>query len=81
MPDWTAIVQAGATLIEPASQAFPSATLTVTTNPERSTLLRLDLSRKAAPSYFFAAGSTISNVATAGVSHRLSKRFKPPGKF
>ncbi len=81
MPDWTAIVQAGATLIEPASQAFPSATLTVTTNPERSTLLRLDLSRKAAPSYFFAAGSTISNVATAGVSHRLSKRFSLRGNF
>ncbi len=81
MPDWTAIVQAGATLIEPASQAFPSAALTVTTNPERSTLLRLDLSRKAAPSYFFAAGSTISNVATVGVSHRLSKRFSLRGNF
>lgn len=81
MPDWTAAVQGGATLIEPASQAFPSATLTVTTNPERSTLLRLDLSRRAAPSYFFAAGSTISNVAQVAVSHRLSKRFSLRGSF
>ncbi|TXG86842.1 MAG: hypothetical protein E6R14_02250 [Thermomicrobiales bacterium] len=81
MPDWTAVVQAGATLIEPASQAFPSAALTVTSDPERSTSFRLDLSRRAAPSYFFAAGSTISNVAQVAVAHRLSKRLTLRGSF
>lgn len=49
--------------------------MTLATNPERATSLRLDLSRRAAPSFFFAAGATISNVAQVAVVHRLSSRF------
>ncbi len=75
MPEWTATIRGGATLIEPASQAFPSASLILATNPERATSFRLDLSRRAAPSFFFAAGATISNVAQVAVVHRLSSRF------
>lgn len=79
MHDWTATVRGGATLIEPASKAFPSAALTITTNPERSTLVRLDLSRQAAPSFFIVGGATISNVGQLVVTHYLSKRFSLRG--
>lgn len=79
MHDWTATVRGGATLIEPASKAYPSAALSVTTNPERSTLVRLDLSRQAAPSFFIVGGATISNVGQLVVTHYLSKRFSVRG--
>ncbi len=79
MHDWTATVRGGATLIEPASKAYPSAALSVTTNPERSTLVRLDLSRQAAPSFFIVGGATISNVGQLVVTHFLSKRFSVRG--
>lgn len=78
-PDWTATFRAGATLIEPSSKGFPTAALTVTTNPEKSTSVRLDLSRRAAPSFFVVGGATISNVGQLVVTHRLSKRFSMRG--
>jgi hypothetical protein len=81
MPEWTATVRGGVTLIEPASQAFPSAVLSITSNPERSTSIRLDLSRRAAPSFFIVGGATISNVAQVEVTQRLSKRFSLRGSF
>ncbi len=81
MPEWTATVRGGVTLIEPASQAFPTAVLSITSNPERSTSIRLDLSRRAAPSFFIVGGATISNVGQVEVTQRLSKRFSLRGSF
>ncbi len=79
MPEWTVTFQGGATLIEPASKGFPSAELIITTNLERATSLRLELSRRAAPSFFIVGGATISNVAQLAVTQRLSKRFSLEG--
>ena len=75
MPDWTATVRGGVTLIEPASKAFAVGAVTFQTSPERSTFVQLDLSRKAAPSFFFVGGAMISNVGQVLITHRLSKRL------
>ncbi len=73
MPDWTATARGGITLIEPASKAFAVGAVTFQTNPERSTFVQLDLSRKAAPSFFFVGGALISNVGQVLITHRVSK--------
>ena len=52
MPDWNVTVRGGGTLIEPASKAFAVGAVTFQTSPERSTFVQLDLSRRAAPSFF-----------------------------
>jgi hypothetical protein len=44
-------------------------------NPERRTSISLDLSRKAAPSYFLVQGANISNLAQLGVVHKLTRRL------
>lgn len=74
-PDWTFGVEGGVTLVEPASQAYPTGNINFSTNPERATTVHLDLSRIAAPSLFFVAGAIISNVGQAQVIHRLSERL------
>ena len=79
MPDWTATVRGGGTLIEPASKAFAVGAVTFQTSPERSTFVQLDLSRKAAPSFFFVGGAMISNVGQVLINHRLSKRLMHSG--
>ncbi len=79
LPDWTVTIRGGATLIEPSSQGFPTAAIEVTTNPERATSFRLDLSRRAAPSFFVVGGATISNVGQLIATQRLSKRFSLEG--
>ncbi len=79
MDQWTAGVTGGMTVIDPPSQAYPTASLRVSTNPERVTAVRLDLSRKASPSLFFVAGALISNVGTVAVSHKLSRLLTVQG--
>src|SRR5678815_2231713 len=74
-PDWTFGVEGGVTLVEPASQAYPTGHIKFSTNSERATTVLLDLSRIAAPSLFFVAGAIISNVGQAQVIHRLSERL------
>jgi opacity protein-like surface antigen len=73
MDQWTAGVTGGMTVIDPPGQAYPTAAIRLSTNPERVTAVRLDLSRRAAPSLFFVAGALISNVGTLAASHKLSR--------
>jgi hypothetical protein len=76
VPDyWKVSLRGGVTLIEPASRAYGTVWITLTSNPERRTSIQLDLSRKAAPSYFLVQGATISNVAQLSVSHKLTRRL------
>jgi opacity protein-like surface antigen len=72
-PDWKFGIQGGATHLDPADRAYPTATISVSNSLERVTTVRLDLSRKAAPSFFFVGGAMISNVGTIAVSHKLSR--------
>jgi len=81
VPSWRFIVAGGVTLVEPASQAFPTGRITITTNPERSTIFQVDLSRLAAPSFFLTAGALISNVGTIQITHRLEKHITVRGSF
>ena len=79
-PDWTAGISGGGTLIEPFSKVFATGTVYFLTAPDRSTLIRLDLSRLAAPSLFFIAGPLISHVAQVELSYQLSKRLRVTGR-
>jgi uncharacterized protein (PEP-CTERM system associated) len=79
MPDWTFGVGGGVTLVEPASQAYPTGSIRFSTNPERATTVHLDVSRIATPSLFFVAGAIISNVGRVEVIHRLSERLSLRG--
>jgi opacity protein-like surface antigen len=77
--NWSFIVGGGVALIEPASKAFPTATVSISNSPERSTTVQLALSRTAAPSFFLSAGAAISNVAQLQVSNRLTKHITATG--
>jgi hypothetical protein len=72
---WSISLRGGVTLIEPASRAFGTVWITLMSNPERRTSISLDLSRKAAPSYFLVQGANISNLAQLGVVHKLTRRL------
>lgn len=73
--EWTVAVQAGVTFLEPAGRTFPSGSLQVSTKLDRDTVLRLALLREGRPSYFLQGGATISNMATAGISHKIYERL------
>lgn len=79
MPDWTLAFGGGVTLVEPASQAYPTGNIRFSTTPERATTVQLDFSRIASPSLFFTAGAIISNVGRVLVIHRLSERLSLRG--
>jgi hypothetical protein len=72
-PDWTFTLQGGAVHIDPSDKVYPVATIRVSNSLERVTTVRLDLSRKAAPSYFLVGGATIGNVGTLSINHRLTR--------
>jgi hypothetical protein len=71
--DWRYGIQGGATHIEPADKMYPIATIFVSNSLERITTVRLDLSRKAAPSFFFVGGAIIGNVGTLSINHKLTR--------
>jgi hypothetical protein len=73
--EWSFSIQGGITFAEPVGRTFPSGTLTVTTQPERDTVVYLRLSREGRPSFFLQGGATISNVAGMGISHRIYERL------
>lgn len=77
--EWNLAVEGGVTFIEPAGRSFPSGRITVTTHPERNTVLKVTLFREARPSFFLQGGAVISNVAQAGISHRLYERLTLEG--
>jgi opacity protein-like surface antigen len=72
-PVWTVGISGGMTHIDPGNNAYPTARLRVSNSLERRTVVRLDLSREAVPSFFFVSGALISNVAQLAVSHKLSR--------
>lgn len=73
---WTFGAGGGVTLIEPASKAFATGNIRVSTNPERTTVLQLDLTRQASPSFYLQAGAMISNVAQVQVIHMLDQHLR-----
>jgi hypothetical protein len=77
--EWGLDVEGGVTFIEPAGRSFPSGRVTVTTKPERDTVLRVILSREARPSIFLQGGAIISNLAQVGISHRIYERLTLDG--
>lgn len=77
--EWGFSVEGGVTFVEPAGRSFPSGRLTVTTQPERDTVLRVTLSREARPSFFLQGGAIINNLAQVGISHRIYERLTLDG--
>ncbi|QPD03603.1 MAG: hypothetical protein Nkreftii_001377 [Candidatus Nitrospira kreftii] len=77
--DWALSMEGGVTFIEPAGRSFPSGRITVTTKPERDTVLRVILSREARPSIYLQGGAVISNLAQVGISHRIYERLTLDG--
>jgi len=77
--EWEFKAEAGVTFVEPAGGAFPTGSLTVSTQVERDTVLRATLFREARPSVFLVGGAVLSNVAQAGVSHRIYERLTLDG--
>ncbi|UVT16961.1 MAG: outer membrane beta-barrel protein [Nitrospira sp.] len=77
--EWNVTVEGGVTFVEPAGRSLPSGSITVTTQPERDTVLNVTLSREARPSIFLQGGAVISNLARAGISHRIYERLTLDG--
>jgi len=77
--EWEFKAEAGVTFVEPAGGAFPTGSLTVSTQVERDTVLRATLFRDARPSVFLVGGAVLSNVAQAGISHRIYERLTLDG--
>jgi hypothetical protein len=78
-PNWRFTVAGGVALIEPANKSFPTATITISNNVERTTSVQLYLSRTASPSFYLQAGAAISNVAQLQVSKRLTRELSVRG--
>jgi hypothetical protein len=72
-PFWSFAIAGGVTLVEPASKAFPTGSISISNNPERSTTVQLTLSRQATPSFYITAGANISNLAQLQVTHRYTR--------
>jgi hypothetical protein len=77
--DWTFSARGGVTFVEPASRSFPSGSISVTTKPERDTVLNLTLSRQGVPSFFLQGGTRINNLAQATIRHRIYERLTVSG--
>jgi hypothetical protein len=75
MPNWRVELTGGAVLTDPPSEWFPIGSIGISNNPERSTVVTLSLSRRAAPSFFLQPGAMISNVGQVALSHRFSDRL------
>lgn len=73
--EWTFTVEGGISFLEPAGRTFPSGRLEVGTKIDKDTAVRLTLLREGRPSYFLQGGATISNMATAGISHKIYERL------
>jgi opacity protein-like surface antigen len=79
MKDWSAAVEGGITIIDPPDKAYPTASIRLSTNPERVTAVRLDVSRSAAPSLFFVSGALISNIGQLAVNHKFTRLLSAGG--
>ncbi len=79
LQEWEFKAEVGVTFVEPAGGAFPTGSLTVSTQAERDTVLRATIFREARPSVFLVGGAIISNVAQVGISHRIYERLTLDG--
>ncbi len=79
LQEWSFSAEAGVTFVEPAGGAFPTGSLSASTEIERDTVVRLTLLRQARPSVFLVGGAVLSNVAQAGISHRIYERLTLEG--
>lgn len=75
LQEWSFSAEAGVTFIEPAGGAFPTGSLSASTEIERDTVVRVTLYRQARPSVFLVGGAILSNVAQGGISHRVYERL------
>ena len=77
--EWRLSLEGGLTFVEPAGRSFPSGSITVSTQPDRDTVLHLTLLREARPSIYLAGGAVIANQAQVGLSHRIYERLTLTG--
>jgi hypothetical protein len=77
--EWRLTAQGGLTFAEPVGRTFTSGSLELRTQPERDTVVTLTLSREGRPSGFLQGGAMISNLAQAGISHRIYERLTVNG--
>ena len=77
--EWQLSVEGGLTFIEPIGRSIPSGNLTITTPPERDTVVYATLLRGARPSIFLRGGAVINNTALVGISHRVYERLQIEG--
>ena len=73
--EWSFSAEAGVTFVEPAGGAFPTGSLSASTEIERDTVIRVTLLRQARPSVFLVGGAILSNLAQVGISHRIYERL------
>jgi hypothetical protein len=71
--DWGAVVSGGATILDVDNRAYPTGSLTLTTNYGEATTLRAIGSRAFAPAFFATGGALISTNAGVSVEHRFSR--------
>jgi hypothetical protein len=77
--EWTFSARGGVTFTEPAGRTLPTGSISITTKPERDTVLNLTLSREVRPSFFIEGGARINNIARATIRHRIYERLSISG--
>jgi len=77
--EWEIKVEAGVTFVEPGSGTFATGSAQVSNQIERDTVARVAIFREAKPSVFLVGGAILSNVAQAGISHRIYERLTLDG--
>ncbi|MGB4066512.1 MAG: outer membrane beta-barrel protein [Nitrospira sp.] len=78
-PEWRFTVRGGVTFVEPVGRTLPSGSISVTTAPERDTVINLTLARAARPSFFLQGGARINNSVRATIRHRIYERLSVSG--
>jgi hypothetical protein len=74
-PDWTLGVSGGPAYLEQGSFFYYNGAVSVTTNYDKPTRLRLTLSRQLTPAFFATGGGLISNTAGFSIDSKLAKNL------
>jgi hypothetical protein len=72
-PDWTLSIDGGPAYLEQGSFFYYNGRVNFVTNYDKSTRLRLSLSRQLAPAFFATGGGLISNTIGASVERDIAK--------
>ncbi|MGH7233307.1 MAG: outer membrane beta-barrel protein, partial [Nitrospiraceae bacterium] len=72
-PGWKARVSGGVTVLDPGNVVFFSGGLFFSADYGPSTVIRVAVSRRIAPSFFAISGALISTIAEVSLDYRLSK--------